>query len=153
LRVPVNGSAQRRGFFDQPEKTNPVATQLRILIIDDDPTHLKLYSWILDRERFATNTLLVKQSGFELPRNQQFDLVLLDYRLVAGVSATELAREIKNCWPGTPIVVLSDMMWMPDDIAPLADDFVHKGDPQELIDKMSELTRNKTSIQRGVSET
>jgi two-component system alkaline phosphatase synthesis response regulator PhoP len=123
-----------------------VASQLRILIIDDDPTHLKLYSWILDREGFATNTLLVKQNGFELPRDQQFDLVLLDYKLITGISATELARAMKDCWPGTPIVVLSDMMWMPDDIAPLADDFVHKGDPQELIAKVSELIKHKTSM-------
>jgi DNA-binding response OmpR family regulator len=115
-----------------------VPNKPRILIVDDEPTHLKLYSWILAREGFTTSTVLVESDGVQLPQEQQFNLVLLDYRL-AGTTAAKLARKIKDCWPNTRIVILSDLLWMPEDVAPLASGFIQKGDPQHLVDRLREL--------------
>lgn len=116
-----------------------VTARPRILIIDDEPSHLKLYSWILEREGFAPTTVLVERTGLELPGDQRFDLVLLDYRFSSSITAIEVAHNIRKHWPGMRIVILSDMMWMPDDIAHLVDDFVRKGEPQQLIDKVNEI--------------
>jgi two-component system OmpR family response regulator len=112
----------------------------RILIIDDEPAHLKLYSWILEREGFVTSTALAR-NGIELPPgNEEFDLTLLDYQL-QGIKAVDVVKKIRDLWPGMRIVVLSDMMWIPDDMAPLANGFIRKGEPQLLVDKLTEMTR------------
>jgi DNA-binding NtrC family response regulator len=114
----------------------------RILIIDDEPAHLKLYSWILQREGFLTTTALVERSGIELPPAQEeFDLALLDYRL-QGIKAVDVAKKIRALWPEMRIVVLSDMMWIPDDMAPVANGFIRKGEPQLLVEKLTEMTRH-----------
>lgn len=113
----------------------------RILIIDDEPAHLKLYSWILQREGFHTTTALVEQNGIELPpSNEEFDLTLLDYRL-QGLKAVDVARKIRDLWPAMRIVVLSDMMWIPDDMATVANGFIRKGEPQLLVERLTEMTR------------
>jgi len=112
----------------------------RILIIDDEPAHLKLYSWILEREGFLTSTALAR-NGIELPSGtEEFDLTLLDYQL-QGIKAVDVVKKIRDLWPGMRIVVLSDMMWIPDDIAPLANGFIRKGEPQLLVEKLAEMTR------------
>ncbi|HEY2391263.1 MAG TPA: response regulator [Candidatus Angelobacter sp.] len=114
----------------------------RILIIDDEPAHLKLYSWILQREGFLTTTALVERSRIELPSIQEeFDLTLLDYRL-QGIKAVDVAKKIRDQWPGMRIVVLSDMMWIPEDMAPVANGFIRKGEPQLLVEKLTEMTRH-----------
>lgn len=114
----------------------------RILIIDDEPAHLKLYSWILQREGFLTTTALVERSRIELPAIQEeFDLTLLDYRL-QGIKAVDVAKKIRDQWPGMRIVVLSDMMWIPEDMAPVANGFIRKGEPQLLVEKLTEMTRH-----------
>jgi DNA-binding NtrC family response regulator len=115
----------------------------RILIIDDEAAHLKLYSWILEREGFLTATSLVERHGIELPdQEEQFDLTLLDYRLQVGFKAVDVVKKLRDRWPGMRVIVLSDMMWLPDDMAPHADGFIRKGEPQLLIEKLTELTQH-----------
>jgi CheY-like chemotaxis protein len=121
----------------------------RILIIDDEPAHLKLYSWILQREGFQTTTALVEQNGIQLPpSHEEFDLTLLDYRL-QGIKAVDVARKIRDLWPNMRIVVLSDMMWIPEDMAPVANGFIRKGEPQLLVEKITEMTQHGASGIQG----
>lgn len=114
-----------------------MSSERRVLIIDDEPSHLKLYSLILEREGFLTTTALVEHDSIQLPHDHHFDLVLLDYRFKSGISPKNVAQQIRARWPEIRIVVLSDVMWMPDDIAPLADGFVRKGEPQQLVDTVN----------------
>jgi DNA-binding response OmpR family regulator len=117
-----------------------LAHQPRVLIVDDDPSHLKLHSWILEGQGFISMTKLV---GTQTPTFDDFpdvDLVLLNYTFRTGVKATSVAQEIRKRWAEMRIVVLSDMMWMPDDIASLANGFVRKGEPEQLIAKVIEIT-------------
>jgi len=51
----------------------------------------------------------------------------------------EAARQIERRYPNVPIVILSDMFDMPDDIAPYARKFVRKGEPETLIATISSL--------------
>lgn len=71
------------------------------------------------------------------------DLILLDYRL-GVVNSTELAKRLKVHFPATPIVVLSDMQWMPQDIAPYASTFVRKGEPEQLLATIATTIGNGT---------
>jgi hypothetical protein len=75
-------------------------------------------------------------------------LTLLDYQL-QGIKAVEVVKRIRDLWPEMRIVVLSDMMWIPDDMAPLANGFIRKGEPQLLVEKLTEMTRQSAGPAAG----
>ena len=103
-----------------------------VLIIDDDPSHLRIYGWIIQSAGLESLPVLATFDPLELPQCQ-IDLVLLDYHLNGGSTATEIAQELRTRYPSTPIYVLSDAIMMPDDIAPFVDGFIRKGDPALLV--------------------
>lgn len=104
-----------------------------ILVVDDDPTHLRIYIWIMNAAGFKAVTAQVHASDVSLPPDDRFDVVVLDYRLTGTLTAVEAAQQIKRKYPDAPIVVLSDVHGMPDDVAPYAQRFVRKGEPEKLI--------------------
>jgi len=106
-------------------------TESTVLLVDDDPAHIKLYSLILERAGHQPMGLLVDRAEIELPSGE-VDLILLDYRLGIA-SSIDLAKKLNVRFPSTPIVVLSDLQWMPKDIAPFATSFVRKGEPEQLL--------------------
>ncbi len=110
-----------------------------VLIVDDDPSHLKLYSWVLQRGGFVPVTALVRGGEVELPDQHSIDVAVLDYRLGPLLSATDVAKRLRAESPSMPIVVLSDLPWMPEDVAPFASGFVRKGEPQQLLDMIGSV--------------
>jgi CheY-like chemotaxis protein len=108
-----------------------------ILIVEDDPLHLKLYSWIVERAGFSTVPMLVPAVR-QVP-DQQFAVAVLDYQLGPNITAPMIAADIRKASPTAPIVVLSDLMWMPDDMLAYTNIFVRKGDPEELLVTLSGL--------------
>jgi CheY-like chemotaxis protein len=108
-----------------------------VLIIDDDPSHLRIYGWIIQSAGFESCPALVGLDALELPETQ-IDLILLDYHLNGGVSATEIAQQLREKYQNAPILVLSDALMMPDDIAPFVDGFIRKGDPARLVETVSQ---------------
>lgn len=103
-----------------------------VLIIDDDPSHLRIYGWIIQAAGFSPLPALVSRDGVDLP-DHTVDLVLLDYHL-SGAAATDVAAEVRRRYAAAPILVLSDALMLPEDIAPLVDGFVRKGDPARLVE-------------------
>ena len=114
-----------------------------ILIVDDDPLHLKLYSWILQRKGYKCATALVQSSSVDLPEDDPVHLVLLDYRLKSALTAADVVSQIREKFASVPIVVLSDMQWMPDDMRGKAVAFVNKGDPKLLLQTISEVLQDE----------
>jgi DNA-binding response OmpR family regulator len=110
-----------------------------ILIVDDDPLHLKLYSWIIGQGGYTSLTALVKRAEIVLPDSTPIDLAIMDYSFGGLISATDVAQKIIVTFPDVPILVLSDQSWMPHDIAPFASGFVRKGDPALLLQRIGEL--------------
>ncbi|HEV2576066.1 MAG TPA: response regulator [Acidobacteriaceae bacterium] len=108
-----------------------------VLIIDDDPSHLRIYGWIMQSAGFESCPALVSLDTLDLPETQ-IDLVLLDYHLNARGTATEIALQLRERYPNAPIFVLSDALMMPDDIAPFVDGFIRKGDPARLVETVSQ---------------
>ena len=51
-----------------------------ILIVDDDPVHLRIYGWIVEAAGYRALPAQARFSGVDLPEDPA-DLVLLDYRL------------------------------------------------------------------------
>ena len=110
-----------------------------VLVVDDEPSHLKLYSWVIERGGFRPITALVQRELLELPAAAHIDVAVLDYRLGGHITAVDVATRLRNSYPGVPIIVLSDMLWMPDDIAPYAAGFVRKGEPERLLETIAAI--------------
>jgi len=110
------------------------------LIVDDDPTHLQIYGWIVETAGYRSLPALVRFAGVDLPEGPA-DLVLLDYHLNGKASAVEVAQLIRSRLPHVLIVLLSDALVLPKDIAPFVQGFVRKGDPAKLVDNLHTLLR------------
>lgn len=111
----------------------------KVLIVDDDPSHLEIYGLLLQRAGYEALTTQVKFAGADLPQDAGVRLVLLDYKLQSLRTSAEFAREIRDLYPTAPIVVLSDLWSLPEDIAPFVTDFVRKGQPARLLQVVARL--------------
>jgi CheY-like chemotaxis protein len=109
------------------------------LILDDDPSHLKIYSWIVERAGYKCLTVLVRSSAVDLPPTQPLDVVIMDYRYSSSLTAADIMRSVKGAFPGAPVIVLSELFDLPADMSKDATAFVRKGDPQQLVNKLNEL--------------
>ena len=149
LRLPVpkfrlSVSATLRGSCSdgytvqqQPSMPGPPT----ILLVDDNPSHLKIYELLLERAGYRPLRLEVDGGPVALPE-EQIDLVLLDYRLPGEHTAARIAEEARQTYGAVPIIVLSDVMWMPDEMLPRADHFVRKGEPELLLQSIAEALPN-----------
>jgi CheY-like chemotaxis protein len=111
----------------------------KVLIVDDDPSHLEIYSLLLRQAGYEALTAQVNFAGADLPRDAGVGLVLLDYKLQSLRTSAELAREIRDLYPDAPIVLLSDLWSLPEDVAPFVNDFVRKGQPAKLLQVVARL--------------
>ena len=80
----------------------------KVLFVDDDPQHLKLYQWVIERGSFRVLPLLVGNGNWALPEERP-DIVALDYRLKGPFTAVEIAKQLNSKYPNIPIVVLSEL--------------------------------------------
>lgn len=117
----------------------PLPTLPTALILDDDPSHLKIYSWIVERAGFNAHPVQVRSSSVELPSSGGVDVVIMDYRYSSSLTAADILDRVKLAYPFAPVIVLSELFDMPQDMASKATAFVQKGDPQRLVDKLGEL--------------
>lgn len=118
-----------------------------VLMVDDDTSHLQIYSLILEGAGCRVATALVGAGSFEPPVDPDIALVILNYRLAGELSAAEVARKLQRAYPGTPILVLSDLYGMPADMAPFAVRFVRKGEPEQLVATVKELLSGRPGPQ------
>lgn len=107
-----------------------------VLMIDDDPGHLRIYCWILEAAGYDPLPALVTRDGIQLPGSSP-DFVILDYRLNSEITAVQAAGTILSRYPGTPIILFSDTVDLPTDIAPYIKAFVRKGDPARLVETLA----------------
>lgn len=110
----------------------------RVLIIDDDPVHLRIYGWIVDAAGYKALPALVTGNRIEFPE-QAADLVVVDYRLGPQMTAVEAAGQVRTRYPKAPILVLSDLYDLPADIGPLVQGFVRKGEPARLVETLGQM--------------
>jgi len=111
----------------------------KVLIVDDDPSHLEIYGLLLERAGYEALTAQVNFAGADLPENAGVGLVLLDYKLQSLRTSAEFAREIRDLYPAVPIILLSDLWSLPEDVAPFVTEFVRKGQPGKLLQVVGRL--------------
>lgn len=111
-----------------------------VVIIDDDPTHLRIYGWIIAQAGYVALPALVTGDRIDFSA-QSADVVVLDYMLTGKLTAVAAAEAVKVRYPEAPIIVLSDVYDLPADIAPYARAFVRKGEPAKLVSTLAEIAR------------
>jgi DNA-binding NarL/FixJ family response regulator len=112
-----------------------------VLIVDDDPSHLEIYGLLLKQAGYEPVAALVRFTGADFPADPNINGIILDSRLNSLKTSSDLARQIRMRYPHAPIVLLSDVQSPAADIAPYVADSVRRGEPAELLGKLSTLVK------------
>ncbi|MBN2497759.1 MAG: response regulator transcription factor [Deltaproteobacteria bacterium] len=99
-----------------------------VLIVEDDPTMLRLLEDRFHREGFRVQVAADGQVGLELALGKDLDLVVLDVML-PGVHGFEICRRVRSAGLETPIMFLTAKGQEPDVVLGLnlgGDDYVIK---------------------------
>ncbi len=78
----------------------------RILIIDDDMDMCSLLSRFLQRNGFETEAAHTGHKGMARFQEQQFDIVLCDFRL-GDKDGKDVLQEIKSMSPHTIVIIIT----------------------------------------------
>lgn len=114
----------------------------RVLILDDDPSHLEIYGMMVKLAGYESVPVLVRFTGPDPVPEANVDAVLLDYRLNSVMTTPEIAQEMRTKFPNAPLILLSDLWAVPADVAPFITDFVRKGKPEKLLDVLRSLVKH-----------
>lgn len=78
----------------------------RILVIDDDPGVRDAFSMALEDTRYEVVSAENGQSGLDLARMYEPDLVLLDLKM-PGMTGVETLRHLHKICPGVPVYIVT----------------------------------------------
>ncbi len=83
----------------------------RVLVIDDNPLNLKLFTALLEARRYDVSQAAAGYSGLDLAREQQPDLIILDLQL-PDISGLEVALALKadHHTRDIPVIALTAFM-------------------------------------------
>ncbi|MFC3396427.1 two-component system response regulator GlrR [Brenneria rubrifaciens] len=87
-----------------------------LLLVDDDPSLLKLLGMRLASEGFSVMTAESGQEALRLLNREQFDLVISDLRM-DEMDGMALFSEIQRFQPGMPVIILTAHGSIPDAVA------------------------------------
>jgi len=126
-----------------------VAETKTILCVDDEATALFLRKAVLQKFGFQVVTASSAKEALMILEERRVDLVLSDL-LMPEVVGTELARIVKERYPGIPVVVVSGVNEIPPE-AGYADLFVSKLEgPLALQERLLQVLDGRAANQ-GVS--
>lgn len=83
-----------------------MSTSSRILVVDDERAVREAVVDFLEDEGYAVASASCGADALELARAERFALCILDLRM-PGMSGTELALEIRNLAPETPLLIIT----------------------------------------------
>lgn len=116
----------------------------RVLVVDDEPSIVKLLSFNLEKEGYAVTTAEDGKEGYELALNEHFDFILLDVMLPT-MDGLEIAKTLRQEKIDTPILMLTAKDDTIDRILGLeigADDYLTKPfSPREVLARMKAILR------------
>lgn len=110
-----------------------------VLCIDDEKIGLRVRKLMLEGEGYHVLTASSGQQGLELFDQNPVDVVVLDYYM-PGLNGGDVAAELRRRRSGIPIIFFSAYFSLPPQALELANAFITKGDPPEvLIEKIQQL--------------
>ncbi len=102
-----------------------------ILCVEDEAIALIARKMVLEHEGYRVLAAHDAVSALDLFTHNEVDLVVTDH-LLRGVTGTQIAAEMKRLRPRVPIVVLSGVIDIPQDIGH-ADLFISKTEGTEAV--------------------
>jgi CheY-like chemotaxis protein len=110
-----------------------------VLCVDDEAIGLRVRKIMLESHGFKVLTASSGQQGLTIFDDNSVDLVVLDYYM-PGMNGGDVAAEIRRRRPAVPIIFLSAYFSLPPAALELANAFITKGDPPDvLIEKIEQL--------------
>ncbi len=110
-----------------------------VLCVDDEKIGLRVRKLMLEGHGFRVLTATSGQQGLELFDANQVDVVVLDYYM-PGLNGGDVAAALRQRRADVPIIFFSAYFSLPPTALELANAFITKGDPPEvLIDKIEQL--------------
>jgi len=128
---------------------------MKILLIDDDEAILTLFSTVLQKNNHQVITASNGQAGLEKAKNEKPDLILLD-QVLPDIQGNEVLKTLKEDLDTKeiPVAILSNFgqnELIQEAINTGASDYILKYqiEPQDLINKIKELTKNAAKDTSG----
>jgi CheY-like chemotaxis protein len=113
--------------------------QKTVLCVDDEKIGLRVRKIMLEGHGFRVLTATTGQQGLDLFDHNHVDVVVLDYYM-PGLNGGDVAAELKRRRSDVPIIFFSAYFSLPPQALELANAFITKGDPPEvLIEKIEQL--------------
>ena len=109
-----------------------------ILCVDDEDIPRTLRKMVLARQGYTVLSAVSAAEALELLDQHHVDLVLTD-QMMPGIIGTELAKKLRISRPSLPIIIVSGVNEIPEDVA-FADRFVSKVEgPEALFRSIAEF--------------
>ncbi len=110
-----------------------------VLCVDDENIGLRVRKIMLESRGYIVLTANNGPEGLNIFEENDVDVVILDYYM-PGLNGGDVASEMRRRRPDVPIVFLSAYFSLPPEALELADAFITKGDPPDvLIEKIQHL--------------
>jgi CheY-like chemotaxis protein len=110
-----------------------------VLCVDDEKVGLRVRKIMLESHGFNVLTASSGLQGLAMFDDNEIDLVVLDYYM-PGLNGGDVAAEMRRRRPDVPIIFLSAYFSLPPAALELANAFITKGDPPDvLIEKIEQL--------------
>ncbi|RMD99222.1 MAG: sigma-54-dependent Fis family transcriptional regulator [Calditrichaeota bacterium] len=90
----------------QKHRLTSQARFYRLLVIDDEPTQLKVLAGFLQNLGFAVETATTAAAGLALVKSRSIDLVLTDYKM-PDQNGLEVLKQIKRLNPEIDVVMMT----------------------------------------------
>ncbi|HVQ39186.1 MAG TPA: response regulator [Pyrinomonadaceae bacterium] len=103
---PANLHPTVQSYSGCPAENEELASDRRILIVDDEPVIRALFASWLSEERFECTTAASADEALVYLANDTFALVISDM-MMPGRNGVELLREIKARYPDTAVIMVS----------------------------------------------
>jgi DNA-binding response OmpR family regulator len=117
---------------------------MKILLVEDDQITVNLLTQALNAHNYTVNTATDGETGLQLARVYDYDLILLDV-MIPKLDGISLCRELRSCGYQMPILLLTALDSSKDRVQGLeagADDYVAKPfNLPELIARIRALLR------------
>lgn len=126
----------------------------KILVVDDDPSALRLIGYTLRREGYEVATTTDGMEALTLVRQERFDLILLDI-MMPGMDGYEVCRRLRANprTAGIPVIMLTARSMVKDKVSGFrsgTDEYITKPFlPQELVSRVRALLLRASLSQAG----
>lgn len=104
-----------------------------VLLVDDNPSDLRVYSHALRDAGYRPITTLIGADFLGFHHNEKPALILLDSGPGIGLSVATIAKVLRDVFPASPIVLFSTSATLSPEMNGIVDAFLQKGDVERLI--------------------